>query len=523
MGLGSVFSMMLLVGLPALRSQPYSDHLLVEVDVANAAALDRLLASGVVSWLEHPRPGVVPVLVSPERRAMLWADGWSLRVLSADVQRDVDEEALRLTAQPPIVAGGGDFFLDFRELAVIEAEIDATVAAAPDLVTYYEIGESVNGRTIRGVRITAPGDDSRPAVLVTAGQHAREWIAVSSGMYVIDQLVTRAAEPEFAAMLQAVQILVIPVVNPDGYEYTWSGERYWRKNRRNGVGVDTNRNFGHNWGGEGASNVPEDENYAGTAAFSEPESAAVRDFVQAHPELVAHLDVHSFGQLVLYPWGDIDEPAPDDAALAATATAMANAMGATGTDYTPIQGVHLYPAAGNVIDWAYGDAGLHAVTMELRPLDPEVGFVLPPGQIGPVGDEVLAGLWVLLSWANGVVPDPTGGESSSGDPTDATDATDATDGGSAASSNDGDSATQGMSSGNADDTQGNADATASLTAGPELTSVSDDGTAGGSGEGGPAADGDSGCGCNARHPSSSAWWLGVVLFGTRRRARGRSR
>ncbi|MBL8943737.1 MAG: hypothetical protein JNK45_11335 [Myxococcales bacterium] len=512
MVLGSAVPLALALLAAVPRPRPYADHLLVEVEVADAAALRRLLATGVDPWLDHPRPGVVPVLVSPEQRAMLWADGWTLRVLSADVQADVDAEHDRLAGAPAPIPGGGDFFADFRDLEAIDAELDATIAANPELVTAYEIGASIQGRTIRALRITAAGDDARPAVLVTSGQHSREWIAVSSGMYVVDQLITRAAEPEIAAVLDAIQIIVIPMVNPDGYAHSWTAERYWRKNRRDGVGVDTNRNFGHSWGGEGSSPIPEDENYAGAAAFSEPESAAVRDFVLAHPELVAHLDLHSYGQLVLYPWGDIYELAPDDAALANTADAMVSAMGEIGASYTPLQGVNLYPASGNIIDWAYGDVGLHSLTIELRPDNPDVGFVLGPDQIAPVGDEVFAALSVLFAYANGEVVDPTdGGESSSGGAVD-----------SSGGALEGSSGPAGASSGG----DGAGDVTDPSMPGSSgvASEASAEGTAGGSSSGGAQVDGDqTGCGCRAPGVGPGATWVWIGFAGANvRRRRPRS-
>jgi len=336
------------------------------------------------------------------------------------------------------------------------------------------------------VRITAEGPDDRPAVIVTAGQHAREWIAISSGMYVVDQLVTRASEPQLAAMLDDVQLFVIPVVNPDGYAYTWTDQRYWRKNRRDGIGVDTNRNFGHGWGGEGAGTQAFEENYAGPSAFSEPETIAVRDFVQGHPELVAYLDVHSFGQLVLYPWGDVQAEAPDDAALSATATAIAAAMGEQGAQYTPLQGAALYPAAGNAIDWSYADAGLHAITMELRPQDMEIGFVLPPDQIVPVGDEVLAGLWVMMQWAQAQAMEPPG-ESSTG-----------------AASSDGSGADTTTAASDSSGAVGTESSTGPVMPG------------GGSGLGDStgvdaAPDGASGCGCDATRTPAAPWALVLLL------------
>jgi MYXO-CTERM domain-containing protein len=482
---------------------PYRDHALVLVDVPDASSLRRLLATGVDPWLEHPRPGVVPVLVSPQQWPRLAVGEWTVRVIDSDVQRSVDDEQDRLAARPPHVPGGAGFFADFRPLSEIDDEIDALAEAYPEVVTVIPIGESIQGRTIRAVRLSTAPEDA-PSVIVTSGQHSREWIAVSSGMYLVSEIAARSAEPEYAQMLATIQVLVLPMVNPDGYEYSWVGQRYWRKNRRNGVGVDINRNFGRNWGGEGASGMPMDENYAGTAAFSEPETVAVRDFVLAHPEAVAHLDVHSFGQLILYPWGDVFELAPDDDELSQTAAVMEAAMEATGfQDYLPIQGVNLYPASGNAIDWTYDEAGLHALTLELRPQDPEVNFVIPPDQIVPVGEEVLVAAWVLFDRAMGDSPDPTGEDTGSDTTT--------TSSGGADTSTTADTL----------DPSGAMTTAADTSATVSSTTIDPQGTTSGSDEGtsGAAADGDAaGCGCTTDSPRRASWLAGVmILLGLGRR------
>lgn len=251
--------------------------------------------------------------------------------------------------------------------------------------------------------------------------------------------------------------------------------------------------------------MPMDENYAGTAAFSEPETVAVRDFVLAHPEAVAHLDVHSFGQLILYPWGDVFEPAPDDAALSQTAAAIEAAMEATGfQDYLPIQGVDLYPASGNAIDWTY-EEGLHSLTLELRPQDPEIGFVLPPDQIVPVGEEVLAAAWVLFDRAMGDVPDPTGDETGS-------DTTTTSTGADTTSTDDGGDPT--TASATATDASASATA-ATTTADTQGTSGSSEGGTSDAGATGEA----SGCGCVTHSGAATSWgavaWF-VLALGRRR-------
>lgn len=99
---------------------------------------------------------------------------------------------------------------------------------------------------------------------------------------------------------------IIPVQNPDGYEWTHTNDRLWRKNRRRGFcrGVDLNRNYGYKWGGKGTSNNPCSEIYCGPGPFSEPETKAVRDFLASSAaNFKVSLSFHSYGQYILYPWG----------------------------------------------------------------------------------------------------------------------------------------------------------------------------------------------------------------------------
>ena len=112
-----------------------------------------------------------------------------------------------------------------------DTPVDVSVAFALD------VGESIEGRPIRGIEIRSPNKDAG-VILISAGQHAREWIAMATGTCVADELVTRADEPEIDALLGELTFVIVPVVNPDGYTYTFSDERFWRKNRRDGTGVD---------------------------------------------------------------------------------------------------------------------------------------------------------------------------------------------------------------------------------------------------------------------------------------------
>jgi len=198
--------------------------------------------------------------------------------------------------------------------------------------------------------------------------------------------------------LQQGEVWVAPMVNPDGHELTRTHDRLWRKNRRRNVdgsvGVDPNRNYGYMWGTldvATSSHVPRDETYVGPRAFSEPEVRAVRDLVAR--ELVGGvLTYHSYSQLILYPWGYTADPVPDDAdllALRGLAEEMERLVkGVNGRTYVAQQASQLYPTAGDLTDWAYGEYAVPAITVELRPATAlEGGFVLPADQIGPCWEE----------------------------------------------------------------------------------------------------------------------------------------
>ncbi|TPW19078.1 MAG: cpt [Elusimicrobia bacterium] len=121
-----------------------------------------------------------------------------------------------------------------------------------------------------------------------------------------------------------------------------------RKNADGSTGVDLNRNYDFRFGGEGASDSPGSDTYHGPSAFSEPESRAVRDFVNALPNLKMMVSYHTFSELILYPWGGVDEPIPDTRALTAF-KAMAAKM-AQWTGYRPQQSSDLYVATGDTCD-----------------------------------------------------------------------------------------------------------------------------------------------------------------------------
>lgn len=176
-----------------------------------------------------------------------------------------------------------------------------------DIVSTEVVGYSGQGQLLRAVKISQHGhgqiDGTRPVVFIDAGVHAREWAAHMATVYFLYQIVQRRA---LQTLLQTVDIVVLPVVNPDGYVYSHTSARLWRKTRSpiagsTCIGVDGNRNYEHMWRTGSPACT---ETYPGSMPFSEPETRAVRDILLRYGASVKiYASMHSYGNYVLYPWG----------------------------------------------------------------------------------------------------------------------------------------------------------------------------------------------------------------------------
>jgi murein tripeptide amidase MpaA len=325
--------------------------------------------------------------------------GVPVRVLIPDLQKRIDAERDRLSVQ----ARGADWFADFKNLAAVNARLDALVAAHPGLVSIVTAGTSIEGRTIRGIRISRyPAGTTLPAFIFNGTAHAREWASTMTAMWIADQMIEQdGVDPHSSAILDSAEVYIFPVQNPDGYEYTWNSNRLWRKNRRkvnaSNYGVDMNRNWSVGWGGSGSSSSPSSETYRGTAAFSEPETQGMRNFMQAHTNLVGFIDFHSYSQLWLWPWSYTSTLSPDEAAFEAIGYPMQTALGSLyGTYYEAGPSyVTIYPAAGCIDDWAYGVEGIWSGTIEVRDTG-TYGFIMPASEIIPNARENYAAATVMM-------------------------------------------------------------------------------------------------------------------------------
>ncbi len=201
-----------------------------------------------------------------------------------------------------VAARAADSYGDYPTYDEMFAEIYKLEKENPDWVEIGEYGQSVQDRPLVYVHIMKPGGENLPEAMIAANIHGNEWIGNRLAIAVAHRLVeNRESDPWIASLLDKMQFYVLPCLNPDGYYKTWERrndiDADWKESRKNAHGVDINRNFPL----PGARTVnismagsddPDSERYTGPHPYSEPESAAIRDFVAAH-NIFASIDIHS--------------------------------------------------------------------------------------------------------------------------------------------------------------------------------------------------------------------------------------
>jgi hypothetical protein len=381
-----------LMGLPPAAGQatpPGQAALELYTATVDSATLQQLVEGGydvtpVETTLEGTR---IAVVLSREESNALRRRGVRLQVWRDRNGRSQSELA---AAQE---AGGFEVFRPNDGPNGIEAEL-RRIGNQPQfrgVVQLHNLGTTHEGRDILAIRMTqgARGlpSGTRPAVLYQATAHAREWISTEVGMRLLNWYLDRymANDPTVREILRTTELWFVPMVNPDGYQYTFDAERLWRKNLRDNDsdgaitsndGVDLNRNYPEHWNydEEGSSSQFSSQTYRGPAPASEPETEAnIALFDMADFRFA--ISYHSFGQLLLYPQGwQVQTPTADDPIYVAL----------TGTDENPaVEGfdpdlsAELYTTNGEFTDWAHGSKGVLAWTPELSEGCPGCGFVFP--------------------------------------------------------------------------------------------------------------------------------------------------
>ncbi|PCJ78355.1 MAG: hypothetical protein COA57_16180 [Flavobacteriales bacterium] len=258
------------------------------------------------------------------------------------------------------------------------AHLDTMAAKYPNLITTRQPIDTIithNGYPIYWLKISDNPtiDENEPEVLYTALHHAREPASLSQLIFYMYYILENyASNSEIQQVVDNTEMYFIPMVNPDGYIHNYNispnGGGMWRKNRRNNgggdFGVDLNRNYSYQWGFSGASTDPGNDTYMGTSSFSEPETQAVKYFSENHNFKFA-FNYHTFGNLLLFPFGYDNVPTVDDAYFKKFTVLMVEE-----NNYANIQSVDLYPAAGDSDDWLYGDT---STKPKIFAMTPEVG------------------------------------------------------------------------------------------------------------------------------------------------------
>ncbi len=268
----------------------------------------------------------------------------------------------------------------YHDFSGMKSALDDLHAKYPNISRLQSIGKSWEGRDLIALHINTSAQDlesghsSKPGAVFMGAHHAREHLSSEIPLMLGQFLLDHQREQKISTLLTSRDIWIIPIVNPDGAEFDIEGGFYhlWRKNRReNGDailhthGVDLNRNYGYGWGTGGSSKIPAMETYMGPSAFSEPETQAIRDFVNDHLNLKVLLSYHTYSELILYPWGGLKEEVSNINDRDAFKT-MAETM-AKWNQYKPEQSSALYIASGDTCDWAYATYGIFAFTFELSP------------------------------------------------------------------------------------------------------------------------------------------------------------
>ncbi|KAL7751534.1 hypothetical protein RI367_002997 [Sorochytrium milnesiophthora] len=302
-------------------------------------------------------------------------------------------------------SSAANWFADYHTYADTVKYLTATCKTYAKLCTAVpSIGKSIQGRDIIAFKLSGKGGQTKPQIYFQGLQHAREWAATTTTQYIFTQLLSSYGKDKQATqLLDTAEVLIVPIANPDGYVYTWTGERLWRKNRRdNGdgtFGVDQNRNFPFAWGKGGSSSDTSDETYMGKSPASEPEVKAMINYFTKNNRIVGAIDFHTFSQLILRPWGNTEADSPHEPQLKKVSDEVRDIIkGVHGSDYVSEKSIDLYVTTGTASDWFYTVKNKvngktvkpYGITIELRPdaNNGGDGFILPKDQIIPTAQEI---------------------------------------------------------------------------------------------------------------------------------------
>ncbi|KAM6900213.1 carboxypeptidase B isoform 2-T2 [Xenentodon cancila] len=320
----------------------------------------------------------------------LGQSGMEHEILIEDVQSAVDEQTSGIKPR-------AHSYTKYNTWSDIQDWINSISSSNPNLMSKQVIGNTYEGRPMIVLKLGKRSNSAKPAIFMDCGIHAREWISPAfCQWFVKEALSTYGSDSQMTSLLDQMDVFVLPVFNIDGYEYTHTTNRMWRKTRSKRsasscVGADPNRNFNAGWCTIGASSNPCSDTFCGYTPESEIEVKNVADFIRRNKSLIkAYITIHSYSQLLLFPYSYSYNLAADHSELFNVAEGAAAALQTLyGTRYTAGPGATtIYPAAGGSDDWAYDLGVKYSYTFELRDTG-RYGFLLPESQIKPTCEETM--------------------------------------------------------------------------------------------------------------------------------------
>jgi len=353
-------------------------------------------------WAEPRINYTADIMIAPEKLREvtdgLNSNGLEYSTMIEDVQMLIELESTPITTEKDRSADHPMTWTEYHSQDDMEAYMDYLVETYPDLVSIDDIGTSYEGRPMRVLKICKGGScGQKPAMWIDGGIHAREWISPAVTTFHMKELVENS-ENYPSDLLDKLDWYILPVHNPDGYEYTRTDNRMWRKNRTPNsgsqcMGTDMNRNYPYHWNDGGSSSNPCSDTYMGKAGGSEPAVQNVMNYVSKIKDNIKfYQSLHSYSQLILMPWGFTYEHCPDYDKMLDLGNRGNEALHATHSknyDVGSIPGL-LYIASGNAVDYAKGELEVpYVYTIELRDTG-AYGFLLPPEQITPCAEEIVA-------------------------------------------------------------------------------------------------------------------------------------
>ncbi|RMZ66993.1 putative metallocarboxypeptidase ecm14 [Pyrenophora seminiperda CCB06] len=324
----------------------------------------------------------------------------------------------------PLSAKGHPFFQDYQPLSVITPWMSLMSSMFTTHVRRINVGISFQGRDIPALRVGVhPTNKEEPTtprktIIITGGLHAREWISISTVNYLAWSMINDYGKNhEMTRLLEEFDFIFVPMLNPDGYVYSWETDRLWRKNLQSNSGfcrgVDLDRTWSYMWDSAGLD--PCHESYPGDAPFAGVEAARFAEWAKNETEnnnveIVGFLDLHSYSQQILYPYSyscNEQPPAIEDLEELAMGLAKAIRVSRKGQTYKVTSACkgnvafagqkkttlpRINSSGGSALDFFYHEMKVrYSYQIKLRDTG-NYGFLLPKQNIIPTGEEMLDAL-----------------------------------------------------------------------------------------------------------------------------------